>query len=456
MKKFYILLFLALFLFQIPCPAKHVQNTDDTIKYLNMAWWQNYNDENLCDNLLLVYKSNYDLKNAALKVRENEQIVKMQFANELPQIGLSADLNRDLRAPMQQFGNMSIPKYSQYNYYIPISASYEVDIWGTNRLKTKSEKERLEIIKQAQRATYIALSCDFAADYFNLIKADELIKIQDELIKIQEETVLKIKDKYETGLCSVNELLEEERVLTRLKEEKNSHIKTRDMLIDTMRVYLSNSEADIKRSDYSNLKIVENLPLEYQSDIISNRPDYIQEEANIKRVGFDVRVAKREFLPKFVIFGQIGLNAYHLGTLFNSASQLFNAGILPSFDIFSGGRKLALLRLRKYEYEEALNSYQKTALQGIKEVNSALVDYKQNLKNYDESLERLKLQNKTFELVNDKREIGAASDLDVLYAKTAYLIVQKEEVSNKINTLLSTIGLYRASGGVDLCNYENI
>ena len=66
------------------------------------------------------------------------------------------------------------------------------------------------------------------------------------------------------------------------------------------------------------------------------------------------------------------------------------------------------------------------------------------------------MHNKTFELVHDKREIGAASDLDVLYAKTAYLIVQKEEVSNKINTLLSTIGLYRASGGVDLCNYENI
>ena len=53
--------------------------------------------------------------------------------------------------------------------------------------------------------------------------------------------------------------------------------------------------------------------------------------------------------------------------------------------------------------------------------------------------------------MQDKSLIGSASDLNVLYAKEAYLMVRKDEVSNKINVLLSTIGLYRAAGGVDLC-----
>lgn len=381
----------------------------------------------------------------------------MQFANQLPTLGLSGQIYRDMRSSMQQFGSLQIPSFAQYNYYLPITLNYEADIWGTNRLKTKSVKQRLEIIKQAERATYISLTSDFAADYFNLIRADEFLAIQEELIKTQEEIVEKVKDKYNIGLCDVNEVLAEQRLLTLMKEEHNRHIKTRDTLTDTMKVYLAASSGDISRNKYENLTVLKDIPLEYSTEIIENRPDYLQEEANIKRIGFDVSVAKREFLPKFIIFGQIGLNAYHLDTLFNSASQMFSAGVLPSLDLFAGGRKVALLKFRKFEYEEALNSYQKTILEGIKEMNTGLAEYKEASKNYNESLNRLKLQNQTYSLAKDKQEIGSASDLDVLYAKEAYLMVKKDEVSGKINSIISTIGLYKAAGGVDLYKInENI
>lgn len=456
MKKFFIILFLTILNIQVPAFAKtSVPQRANHIEYMNLAWWEKYNDEYLSNNLLKLYENNYDLKNAALKVKENEQAVKMQFSNELPQLGLSGQLYRDLRSSMQQFGDMQIPSFAQYNYYLPITASYEVDIWGTNRLRTKSMKQQLEIVKQAERATYIALTSDFAVDYFNLIKADEFLKIQNELIKNQEAIVSKIKDKYNIGLCSINELLAEQRILTTLREERNRHIKTRDILIDTLRVYLSDSTDKVVRNNYDNITVLEDIPQEFSTEIITNRPDFKQEEANIKRIGFDVRIARREFLPKFTIFGQIGLNAYHLDTLFNSASQMFSAGILPSLDLFSGGRKIALLKLKKFEYEEALNNYQKTILTGIKDVNSGIVEYKEALANHKESSERLKMQNKTYCLAEDKALIGSASDLDVLYAKELYLMVKKDDVSNKINSIISTIGLYKAVGGIDLYNLNH-
>lgn len=452
MKKNFLIILLIIIIMPILAYAK---NTDEQpanhIEYMNLAWWKKYNDEYLVNNLIKLYENNYDLKNAALKVKENEQAVKMQFASELPYLGLSGQLYRELRSSLQQFGeSMQIPSYAQYNYYLPLTASYEIDIWGSNRLKTKSIKQNLEIIKQAERATYISLTSDFVTDYYNLIRADELLSIQNEIIKTQEEIVEKITDKHESGLCSVNEVLTEQRILTALKEERNRHIKTRDILIDSMRIYLSDSSADIIRSSYEDIIMLNNIPLKYSSDVIENRPDYKQEEANIKRIGFDVKVAKREFLPKFIIFGQIGLNAYHLDTLFNSASHMASAGILPSIDLFSGGKKIALLKLKKYEYEEALNNYQKTILNGIKDINSGLIEYKDAQENYKESTNRLNMQDKTYSLMKDKSKIGSASDLDVLYAKEAYLTVKKENVSNKINSLISTIGLYKAAGGIDL------
>ena len=449
MKKIFALVFIISIIFAVPVTAE-TKNTAERLEYMNLQWWEKYQDEHLMQNLLKLYEKNYDLKNAELKVKENEQVVKMQFANELPHLSLAGDLSRDLRGPYQQYGNMSITPYSQYNYLLPLTAGYEVDIWGTNRLRTKSVKQQLEIAKQAERAVYIAMTSDFASNYFNLIKADEFLNLQEEIIRTQEDIVSKTADKYNIGLCSINELLAEQRIFTALKEEKNIHIKTREILINSMRVYLADSGGDIKRSACESLRVMKNIPSEYSTDIISNRPDFLQKEADIKRIGFDVKAAKREFLPKFIIYGQIGLNAYHLDTLFNSASQLFNAGVMPSVDLFSGGRKTAFLRLKKLEYLEGLNNYQKTILEGIKEVNSALADYKTALGNYNESLSRLELQGKTYTLAQDKYDIGSASDLEVLYAKEAYLNVKKEEVSNKINTLISTISLYKATGGVDL------
>lgn len=457
MKKFFILTLL-ITLIILPAYSKNKEETktnlqdEKTLEYLNLDWWRKFNDDYLTDNLITVYKNNYDLKNAELKIKENEKLVKMQFASELPFLGFSGDINRDLRTSMQQFGPaMQIPSYSQYNYYLPFTMGYEVDIWGSNRLKTKSVKEQLEIVKQAQRATYISLTSDFSADYFNLIKADKLLQIQDELVSIQEKIVSLTSEKYKAGLCSVNEVLAEESFLTSLKEERNKHKLTKDILEESMKVYLSfGNDEKITRNDYQNVTLLKNIPDGYNSTIIENRPDFKQEEANIRKIGFDVKVAKREFLPKFTIVGQFGLNAYKLGNLFNSPSQFLNLGVMPSMDIFSGGRKMAFFKFKKFQYEEALNDYQKTILEAIKEVNSGLLEYKTAMRNYEESSSRLKTQTKIFELAKDKNNIGASGNIELLYAQEAYLISEKEEVSNKINSIISTISLYKAAGGIDL------
>ena len=450
MKKIFIILFFIFFnIFNFAFCKEENQ-------YTNMDWWNSFNDKYLSENLEKLYKNNYDLKNTALKIKENEQMVKMQFAQELPFLSLTGELSRDFQAPRQQFGSMMIPKYSQYNYNIPLSAGYEIDIWGKNRLKTKSKKQQLEIIKQMERATYISLSGNFAADYFNLIKADKLIELQKELIDTQEEILSKTREKYNSGLCSINEVLEAQKLLTILKEEYNTHIKTRDVLIESLKVYLADENDKIKRNSFENTKLMDDLPLKYSSDIVLKRPDYIEQEANLKRLGFDIRVARKEFLPSFVIFGQIGLNAYHLSSLFNSPSQFFNAGILPSWDLFSGGRKIAFLKMKKMQYEQALNDYQKTYITGVTDINSNLIEYKTALENYKEVSNRIKTDEKIYNLIKDKRKIGSANDLDVLYAKEVYLSTKKQETSNKINSIICSIGLYKALGGINPYNSEKI
>ena len=103
MKKFFILALILCTTITTPVFAKKQNDVQNNIEYMNLTWWKKFNDENLNNNLLKLYEKNYDLKNAALKVKENEQLVKMQFANELPQLSFSGELSRDIRGARQQY-----------------------------------------------------------------------------------------------------------------------------------------------------------------------------------------------------------------------------------------------------------------------------------------------------------------------------------------------------------------
>lgn len=243
-------------------------------------------------------------------------------------------------------------------------------------------------------------------------------------------------EKFRIGLVPITEVLYQEKLLNTLREEENNYIKSREILVNNLRVYLAEQSGDVARNNYDNVSLLKNVAEQYSSSVIENRPDYKQEEANLKIIGFDVRIAKKEFLPTFTIFGQVGLNAYTLSTLCNSPSQFFAAGILPNMDLFSGGRKLAMLKMQKFRYEEALNNYQKTYLTAVSEINSGLVDYKTSFQNYKESMEKYATEGKIYELIKDKRDIGSSNDLNVLLAKEIYLSTQKELVSNKINSIM--------------------
>lgn len=435
--------------------AKNTPIAADKIEYMNLDWWKQFGDENLNKHMLYAYENNNDLKISAAATRQAQQVVKMSFADQLPQLTFNPQINREFTSSEIHFGSATvIPDYTQNRFLMPLTMTYEADIWGENYLKTKSVKQRLEMIKQDERASYIVISTALAANYYNLIKADKLIENQTKLISLQEEAVKLYEQKYEGGLCPVKDVLREKQLLTVFKEDLNNLKEKQDVLENQLKVILGNRDIiKIDRNSYNSVKMVE-LPLDIQSVAIQNRPDLIKSEYYIKKIGIDVKVARRDFLPKFLVFGQVGFNAYHLSDMFGSHTFLSNLGVMPSLDLFTGGRKIAMLRYKKYEYEKALQMYEKTILTSLQEVNDALVSAKTARNNLHASTERYNLQEEQYNLSDRKLKIGAASNLEILKAKEALIIAEKANISNKIDLIISAINIYKSVGGVDYMQFE--
>ena len=453
MKFFKILLTLFILLCNLTvAQAKASKNTTDyRTEYLNLEWWQKYNDPVLTDYITTAFKNNQDLKIASLNVKQSEQVVKMAFAGQLPQVGFQGDVFRDLSSATVKMGAITVGDYSQSNFFLPLTMSYEVDIWGENYLKTKSVKKQLEMVKQNERASYISLTSAVAADYFNLIKFDKLIKDQEELVKLQTEIVRLEEIKYKNGLCPVTELMDEKQLLTQLREELNVYVDKRLIVARELGVLTGLREKDLSvmpRSDYSVASLLP-LPQSINAEVIQYRPDYLKAEDYIEKIGIDAKVARRDFLPKFILYGQAGFSAYNLTNIFGNHTFKSLIGFMPSIDLFTGGAKMARLRWTKLELEKAQQIYEKTILNSVQEVNDALDGAITREMNYNESIKRYNLEKEKFALADKKYNIGAKSNLDLMKDSEKLLVADKDKVSSQVNYLISTVNIYKAVGGKD-------
>lgn len=428
--------------------TKNIQDNND-LQYMNLTWWQKFNDQKLNDYLMTIYKNNPDLKIATIKNKQSQQVMKQAFANQLPQLYFNGTMQREFTGSTQRFGDVVIPDYNQAHYILPLTMSYEVDLWGENYLKTKSLKKQIEMTTQDERASYISISSNFASNYYTLVGIDKLIQNQKDLLEIEQNIVNLEEQKYNSGLCPIAEVLSEKQSLTQMQERLNSLEERQDIVVNQLITQLGDRMlTKIDRSNYDSISAIP-TPNEISTEYIGNRPDVQKAELYIQKTGIDIKVARRDFLPKFRVYGQIGFNSYDWCRMFAPHTFLSTAGVAPSLDLFTGGYKKAVLKYNKLEYEKALQIYEKAILTSIQELNDAMMSIKTANSNYEKSKERFNLEKEKLDLSNNQYKIGGRAKLDNMKDQQNILIVEEDMVTNNINRVISTINLYKATGGKD-------
>lgn len=448
LKLIILLICLTLMPTQTFAKTRNIQDNND-LQYMNLTWWQKFNDQKLNDYLMTIYKNNPDLKIATIKNKQSQQVMKQAFANQLPQLYFNGTMQREFTGSTQRFGEVVIPDYNQAHYILPLTMSYEVDLWGENYLKTKSLKKQIEMTTQDERASYISISSNFASNYYTLVGIDKLIQNQKNLLEIEQNIVNLEEQKYNSGLCPIAEVLSEKQSLTQMQERLNSLEERQDIVVNQLITQLGDRMlTKIDRSNYDSISAIP-TPNEISTEYIGNRPDVQKAELYIQKTGIDIKVARRDFLPKFRVYGQIGFNSYDWCRMFAPHTFLSTAGVAPSLDLFTGGYKKAILKYNKLEYEKALQIYEKAILTSIQELNDAMMSIKTANSNYEKSKERFNLEKEKLDLSNNQYKIGGRAKLDNMKDQQNILIVEEDMVTNNINRVISTINLYKATGGKD-------
>lgn len=424
-------------------PNGDVYNVNQKLDYINICWWENFNDPILKEYIVKAVKCNHDLRKASWQVEEYNQFVKLSFSQELPWLSVSAD-NILAKTPRLN-GNV----FQRDIFAVPFWVNYEADFFLKNRDKTKSSKKAYTASQFEEKATYISMASNVATTYVNVIKYDKLIELQKRIVDLRCEIIKREAKQLKQGVITAMEFNDARKNYESAKNSLDDLIKYRGKALNQLAVLIGESACNsecLPRTSFDKFEYHCPVPDCISSDVVFSRPDILAAESKLEKGKIDVRVARKEFLPRFNITGIYSFNTIS-GNFFGWQSTLAYLLTGATQDLFKGGYKIANLKIYKSRYEQLFEAYKQADLTALQEVNDSLLFIKLDTQIDRNTLSKLKIQKNNYLRQQNQYENGVISCPELLVYQESLLNYEKEKVITKTSRLVDYITLYKAVGG---------
>ena len=136
-------------------------------------------------------------------------------------------------------------------------------------------------------------------------------------------------------------------------------------------------------------------------DLLRRRPDIRSAERQLAAATAQVGAATADLYPKFSLTGSIGLQSISASDWFTARSRFWSIGPTISWPVFDAGRIRAKIEIRNAQQEQALRSYERSVLNALGDVESALVNYGNEQKRYRSLIEAVASNRRAEQMAND-------------------------------------------------------
>ncbi len=416
---------------------------EDSVTLGDLAWEELFTDPHLQSLIRQALESNTDYLSAQLRVEQAEAALLSAKLAYLPSFALAP------QGVVSSFDNM---KASQ-TYSLPITASWQLDLFGGIRNAKKQAKALHAQSLDYQQAVRTQLIAGIANTYYTLLMLDEQLALSRESEAAWQETVRSARAMMNAGRYNEAGVAQMEAahyavqtsVLT-LKEQINQVENSLSLLLaETPHKHERSKLAD------NNAKSLVAMPDKYSVGVpvsmLSCRPDVRAAERSLEAAFYGTNAARSAFYPQITLSGSAGWTNSAGSMIFNPAKFIASAVGSLTQPLFAQGRLAGQLKIAKAQQETASLAFQQTLLNAGVEVNEALTAWqtaRQKSGLMDKQVASLENALRSTTLL---MEHGNTTYLEVLTARQSLLNAQLSLAANKFAETQSVITLYQALGG---------
>lgn len=410
----------------------------DTTSFGNLPWRSVFTDTRLQSLIETGLEHNVDLLNAALNVKMVEAqltVAKLAFVPSFtftPQGTISS-----------WDGNKATKVYS-----LPVNASWSVDLFGNLLNQKRSAQMALLATKDYQLVVKTNVIAGIANMYYTLMMLDRQLEIVTDMEGLTKDTWEKMKFLKENkiGYRSTSVQSAESNYYSVLAQKEDLKRQIREVE-NSMSLLIGQPAQTIARGKIDE----QSLPAEFSTGVglqlLANRPDVHYAEMTLAQCFYDVQTARSRFYPNITISGSGAFTNNSGGGIVNPGKWLLSAVGSLVQPIFQNGQIVAGLKVAKYKYEQAYNTWQNAILSAGSEVSNALVMYNSSDEKSSIEAKQIEVLRKNVEDTRDLMASSGSTYLEVITAQQALLNAELAKVADDFNKMQAVVSLYSALGG---------
>jgi multidrug efflux system outer membrane protein len=413
----------------------------------DMKWWQVFDDASLQALIRQGVASNLDLRVAAARVEEARARAGISKSFLYPQVdGIAGYTVRQATNTPTSSAN---PDGSSVNQSVAggFQLSWELDLFGRIRRQNEAAYAMVLATEQARRGVMVTLVGDIATNYFLLRELDYQLTISRDTLRLNDDTVTYFRNRLEGGVSNRLEL--DQAIANRAQTAAAIPDIERQIGIveNAIALLLGRLPGDVARPASATLELPPEIPAGMPATLLERRPDVLAAEEQLVAANADIGAAKAMFFPRISLTGFLGGLSGDLTTFLGGDGAIWSIGAGLLQPIYQGGRNRRNYEAAQAAFTAAVAEYQKSALNGYREVSNALITI-QKL-----ALVRVEIQSgvtvlqDAADLSRSRYDSGLATYLEIILADQALFRQQLLLAQTRGAELRARAELYRALGG---------
>ena len=420
-----------------------------------LDWWRGFRSRELTEIIEEARAANLDIAAAVARIVQADATARIAGAPLLPLIDFNGTGTHSQQSKTTGSTNVISISRSGANLSIinnnltaTLNASYEIDFWGKNRSALRSA-DQLAVASRFDREVITLTTVVTAANaYFQVLATQDRLRVaQDNLASAQRVLGL-IQQRLQAGTASALDTAQQESLVN----TQRAAIPPLEQTLRQNRVALavlmarSPESVTIRGGSLRGIaypRVTPGLP----SELLTQRPDIREAEANLASANANVENARAQFLPSIKLTGDGGYESAVLKLLLRPESVIYTAAASLTQPIFHGGELLGNLDLQKGKQDELLQTYRKAVISGFADVENALDGIRRTAERERLQREVVTSSRRAFDISEQRLREGTVDLVTVLQTQQTLFQAEDALVQARLAHVQAIVSLYQALGG---------
>ena len=411
-------------------------------------WWMTFNDPMLDSLLARAKQANPDLRIAVERIDEARAFSRIAGSNRYPDLNTGASFDRTKVS--ESLGGGLFASNPSNTWSVGLATSWEIDVFGRVRRTIEVAEAEVDASIEDYRDVMVSLYAQVAIHYVNIRTLQQRIKYARSNINSQRETSDIVKFRFEAGLVPKFDVTQSAYNLANTETLVPELIPILEGSLNQITILLGQAPGSLDKELSQDIVIptpTSNVEFAPPAELLRQRPDIRQAERQIAAQSARIGVATAALYPEFSLTGVLTLGATELGDLAESGSVGWSFVPGVRWNLFSGGKIEGLIDVEESRTKQAIIQYEKTVLDALAEVETAMVSLSQEHLRSKKLSEAVDASKESVDLVSTSYLAGLTGFQSLLDSQRSLFNQQDRLVESQGQVVVNFINLNRALGG---------